>query len=295
MFQLYRTHVETSTTSTSSPPLRSTSGTPSSSPNRSTSGTPASSPNKSTSGTSSPHRSISRLPTSSPRRTSTSGTTTSSPRRSTSRSPNTSPRRRSTRGSPKNAPPFSTKSLNQTLDELLAGVLVQENILKPKLNRSILSGMPTVPVDLDVSDGETSLSDSGSDSPVCVELPQQPTIYQHTVSNVRAELSWTGPSSGELVSFYELRLQEARLTRPHKSIKWFCSQTEEHLENLTPGTEYLFRVRALNVAGAGKWSEPYKFATMPAVPGLALDPSPVIAVVRRHRKPQRKTVYLPAS
>ncbi|KAL8220164.1 UNVERIFIED_CONTAM: hypothetical protein K2H54_039887 [Gekko kuhli] len=193
---------------------------------------------------------------------------------------------------------FSPKKrhLNQTLDELLAGVLVPErDILKPKLNRSILRGVPTVPVDLDVSDRETSLSDSGSDSPVCVELPQQPTVYQHSVSNVRAELCWTGPRSGELVSFYELRLQEARLTGQRKSIKWFCPQTEERLENLTPGTEYLFHVRALNVAGAGKWSEPYKFATMPAVPGLALDPSPVTAVVRRHRKPQKKTIFLPAS
>ncbi|XP_048357608.1 fibronectin type III domain-containing protein 8 [Sphaerodactylus townsendi] len=203
---------------------------------------------------------------------------------------------KTTRRRPKSSPPFCTSSLNQTLDDLLAGVLVHEkDILKPRQNRSILSGMPNVPVDLDVSDGETSLSDSGSDSPVCVELPQQPTVYQHTVSNVRAELSWTGPCNGDLVSFYELRLQEAKQTGQHNIIKWFCSQTEEHLENLTPGTQYLFRVRALNVAGTGKWSEPYKFATMPAVPGLALDPSPVIAIVRRHRKPQKKTVFLPAS
>ncbi|XP_054854795.1 fibronectin type III domain-containing protein 8 [Eublepharis macularius] len=210
---------------------------------------------------------------------------------STSSSP-----RRSTSGTPKSSPPFSTSNLNQTLDELLAGVLVQEkDISKPKLKRSILSGLPAIPVDLDVSDGETSLSDSSSDSPVCVDLPQQPEVYQHTVSNVRAELSWTGPRSGELVSFYELQLQEAKQTGQDKSIKWFCSQIEEHLENLTPGTEYLFRVRALNVAGAGKWSKPYKFATMPAVKGLALDPSPVIAVVRRHTKPQKKTIFLPAS
>ncbi|KAJ6663494.1 hypothetical protein lerEdw1_009573 [Lerista edwardsae] len=203
---------------------------------------------------------------------------------------------------PKALPP--AKGSPQTLEQLLAGFVIREKeARKPQLNRSLRNSIPAIPVDLDVSDGETSVSDSGSDSPVCVDLPPQPFIYQHTVSNVDAEISWTGPRSGELVSFYELQLQEARLTGQGKNIQWFSSQSEEHLENLAPGTEYIIRVRGLNVAGAGPWSLPYKvdmrmcgwFATMPAVPGMPLDPAPVVITVRRHRKPQKKTVFLPAS
>uniref|UniRef100_A0ACB8FS93 Uncharacterized protein n=1 Tax=Sphaerodactylus townsendi TaxID=933632 RepID=A0ACB8FS93_9SAUR len=99
--------------------------------------------------------------------------------------------------------------------------------------------------------------------------------------------------------FYELSdyRRPSRLGNMQHSSSGFCSQTEEAiLENLTPGTPIPVPMyEALNVAGTGKWSESDKFATMPAVPGLALDPSPVIAIVRRHRKPQKKTVFLPAS
>ncbi|XP_053124786.1 fibronectin type III domain-containing protein 8 [Hemicordylus capensis] len=193
----------------------------------------------------------------------------------------------------------SANSLPQTLDDLLAGLFIdirpEKDDRKHQLNRPRLSGIPAVPVDLDMSDGETSVSDSGSESPVCVELPPQPFIYQHSASHLSAELSWTGPRSGELVSFYELQLEEARLVGQGKNIQWFCSDTEEHLANLNPDTEYVIYVRALNVAGAGMWSEPYKFATLPPVPGIPLDPPPVIIIVKRHRKPQKKTVFLPAA
>ncbi|XP_062996694.1 fibronectin type III domain-containing protein 8 [Elgaria multicarinata webbii] len=196
-------------------------------------------------------------------------------------------------GSPKNIL-YSASSLPHTLDDLLASLSVPDKVArKPPLNRPRRSSSPSVLVDLDMSDGETSLSDSGSESPVCVELPPQPFIYEHTVSSTTAQVSWTGPRSGELISFYELQLQEARLAGQGKNIHWFCSQTEEHLENLSPDTMYLIRVRALNVAGSGKWSAPYKFGTMPPVPGLPLDPSPVTITVRRHRKPQKKTIFIP--
>lgn len=75
------------------------------------------------------------------------------------------------------------------------------------------------------------------------------------------QVSWAGPQNGELISFYELQLQEAKLEGQGKDIHWFCSQTEENLENLTPGTVYVIRIRALNVAGTGKWSPPYKVHT----------------------------------
>ncbi|KAJ7304136.1 hypothetical protein JRQ81_011663 [Phrynocephalus forsythii] len=169
----------------------------------------------------------------------------------------------------------------------------EKNARKSPPSRPKRSSNSSVPVDLDMSDGETSVSDSGSESPVCVELPLQPFIHEHTVSSITAQISWTGPCNGELVSFYELQLQEARLDGQGKDIHWFCSQTEQHLENLTPDTEYLIRVRALNVAGAGKWSAPYKFGTLPPVPGMPLDPSPIIVTVRRRRKSQKKTIFIP--
>lgn len=88
---------------------------------------------------------------------------------------------------PKTLPPATGSP--QTLEQLLAGFVIREkDARKPQLNRSLRNSIPAIPVDLDVSDGETSISDSGSDSPVCVDLPPQPFIYQHTVSNVDAEV-----------------------------------------------------------------------------------------------------------
>ncbi|XP_061453709.1 fibronectin type III domain-containing protein 8 [Rhineura floridana] len=200
----------------------------------------------------------------------------------------------STIGSPQNIL-CSVSSLPHTLDDLLAGLSVpKKDARKPPPSRPLLSSNPSVPVDLDMSDGETSISDSGSESPVCVELPPQPFIHEHTVNCISAQVSWSGPRNGELVSFYELQLQEARLDGQGKNIHWFCSKTEEHLDNLTPDTAYLLRIRALNVAGAGKWSAPYRFGTMPPVAGMPLDPSPVTVTVRRCRKPQKKTIFFPA-
>ncbi|KAF7235703.1 Fibronectin type III domain-containing protein 8 [Varanus komodoensis] len=196
--------------------------------------------------------------------------------------------------SPKNIL-YSSNNLPHTLDDLLAGMSVPDRAAcRPLPGRPRCSSAPSIPVDLDMSDGETSISDSGSESPVCVELPPQPFIFEHTISSIHAQICWTGPGSGELISFYELQLQEARLDGQGKDIHWFCSQTEEHLENLTPDTTYLIRVRALNVAGAGKWSAPYKFGTMPSIPGLPLDPCPVTITVRRRKTPQKKTIFIPA-
>ncbi|XP_025024961.1 fibronectin type III domain-containing protein 8 [Python bivittatus] len=191
---------------------------------------------------------------------------------------------------------YSASSLPHTLDDLLAGMKVPEKEARqpPPSHSKCSTRNESVLVNLDASDGETSASDSGSESPVCVELPPQPVIREHTVSTINAQVSWTGPQNGELISFYELQLQEAKLDGQGKNIHWFCSQTEEHLENLTPGTVYVIRVRALNVAGAGKWSPPYRFGTIHPVPGMPLDPSPVTVTVRRRRKPQRKTIFIPA-
>ncbi|KAH0631349.1 hypothetical protein JD844_005641, partial [Phrynosoma platyrhinos] len=140
---------------------------------------------------------------------------------------------------------YSTSSLPCTLDSLQAGFLVPEKApsRKTPLTWPSRSSNPSVPVDLNICD----------------------------------EVSWTGPRNGELISFYELQLQEAKLDGQGKNIHWFCSQTEEHLENLTPDTKYLIR-----------------FGTMAPVQGMPLDPSPVTVTVRRSRKSQKKTIFLPA-
>ncbi|XP_026541076.1 fibronectin type III domain-containing protein 8 [Notechis scutatus] len=191
---------------------------------------------------------------------------------------------------------YSTGSLPHTLDDLLAGMkFPQKEARQPPPARSKRSIQNEgVLINLDVSDGETSISDSGSESPVYVQLPPEPVIQEHTVSTINAKVSWAGPQNGELISFYELQLQEAKLEDQGKDIHWFCSQTEENLENLTPGTVYVIRVRALNVAGTGKWSPPYRFCTMQPIAGMPLDPSPVTVTVRRHRKSQKKTIFIPS-
>ncbi|XP_060639800.2 fibronectin type III domain-containing protein 8 [Anolis sagrei] len=189
----------------------------------------------------------------------------------------------------------SASSSPHMLDALLAELTLPEKTPAHKSPRTRPGrSSAVVPVDLNMSDGETSVSDSGSESPVCVEMPPQPFIHEHTSSSFSAQISWTGPQNRELISFYELELQEARLDGQGKNIHWFCSRTEEHLENLIPDTKYVIRVRALNVAGAGKWSAPYTFSTMPPVPGMPLDPCPVTVTVRRSRKSQKKTIFVSA-
>ncbi|KAG8143318.1 hypothetical protein E2320_000569 [Naja naja] len=179
---------------------------------------------------------------------------------------------------------YSTGSLPHTLDDLLAGMKVpQKEARQPPPARSKRSTKNEgVLINLDVSDGETSISDSGSESPVYVQLPPEPVIQEHTVSTINAKVSWASPQNGELISFYELQLQEAKLEDQGKDIHWFCSQTEENLENLTPGTVYVIRVRALN------------FCTIQPIAGMPLDPSPVTITIRRHRKSQKKTIFIPS-
>ncbi|XP_032084566.1 fibronectin type III domain-containing protein 8 [Thamnophis elegans] len=191
---------------------------------------------------------------------------------------------------------YSTASLPHTLDDLLAGMKVppKEARQPPPARSKCSTRKESVLINLDVSDGETSISDSGSESPVYVQLPPEPVIQEHTVSAINAKVSWASPQNGELISFYELHLQEAKLEGQGKDIHWFCSQTEENLENLTPGTTYVIRARALNVAGTGKWSPPYRFCTVYPIPGMPLDPSPVTVTVRRHRKSQKKTIFIPS-
>uniref|UniRef100_A0A8C6Y3G5 Fibronectin type-III domain-containing protein n=1 Tax=Naja naja TaxID=35670 RepID=A0A8C6Y3G5_NAJNA len=181
---------------------------------------------------------------------------------------------------------YSTGSLPHTLDDLLAGMKVpQKEARQPPPARSKRSTKNEgVLINLDVSDGETSISDSGSESPVYVQLPPEPVIQEHTVSTINAKVSWASPQNGELISFYELQLQEAKLEDQGKDIHWFCSQTEENLENLTPGTVYVIRVRALNVAGTGKWSPSYRVHT-----ALGLS---VLTQLPKHNKPKTQKIPL---
>lgn len=86
---------------------------------------------------------------------------------------------------------YSTGSLPHTLDDLLASMKVpQKEARQPPPARSKCSTRnESVLINLDVSDGETSISDSGSESPVYVQLPPEPVIQEHTVSTINAKVS----------------------------------------------------------------------------------------------------------
>ncbi|KAM6428141.1 fibronectin type III domain-containing protein 8 isoform 4-T4 [Liasis olivaceus] len=92
---------------------------------------------------------------------------------------------------------YSASSLPHTLDDLLAGMKVPEKEARqpPPSHSKCSARNESVLVNLDASDVETSASDSGSESPVCVELPPQPVIREHTVSTINAQVSWTGPQN----------------------------------------------------------------------------------------------------
>ncbi|XP_075764598.1 fibronectin type III domain-containing protein 8-like [Pelodiscus sinensis] len=118
-----------------------------------------------------------------------------------------------------------------------------------------------------------------------MEPPRAPIICQHIAGTATAQLWWVSPHGSDWVSLYELRLQEPSGTRS----QWFCAQAPERLQNLSPGTQYRIRVRALNAAGPGPWSPPYTFATVPG----AKEAVSVMVTVRRRLNPRKKTVYLP--
>ncbi|CAM4624040.1 unnamed protein product [Lepidochelys kempii] len=181
------------------------------------------------------------------------------------------------------AGPVGASSLHCSLEELLAcRELGGSREAKPRGSRPCRCP-PPAPVGPEGSEGDTS--DSGAESPVCMEPPWAPVLCQHVAGPATAQLWWVTRRGSDWVSLYELRLQEPSGTRS----QWFCAQAPERLQNLSPGTQYRIRVRALNAAGPGPWSPPYIFATVPR----AKEAIPVMVTVRRRLDFHRKTIYLP--
>ncbi|EHH24698.1 fibronectin type III domain-containing protein 8 [Macaca nemestrina] len=154
-------------------------------------------------------------------------------------------------------------------------------------------------LDLDNPELETETSSTHSESSVVVDLPDTPFIFEHTVSNSTAVISWTYALGKQPVSFYQVLLQEAAETQENelpkaKNRPWIFNKilgTTVKLMELKPNTCYCLTVRAANTAGVGKWCKPYKFATLATDFSSFPENNPIQITVRR-KEPQRKIVSI---
>ncbi|XP_072329587.1 uncharacterized protein [Scyliorhinus torazame] len=101
------------------------------------------------------------------------------------------------------------------------------------------------------------------------ELSEAPTIYKHTVDGTSAKVKWLFPVEEHTVFFFELQFQEIISVDKEMAIPQFQAgvfsgirRTNFIATNLNTNSEYLFRVRAVNVTGKGPWSQPYKILTV---------------------------------
>ncbi|XP_019371760.1 PREDICTED: fibronectin type III domain-containing protein 8 [Gavialis gangeticus] len=156
--------------------------------------------------------------------------------------------------------------------------------------------LPVIPMGLDdVHDANES--GKQSDSILPQELPELPFVCEHHVTSTTAWICWTGPFDSHQVRFYQLLIHEAEVksTGVVSKMPKTCGFSQVagnsiELRNLTANMEYVFRVRAVNIAGPGHWCRPYKFATLAAA-GKRSKPGPVTIIVRRKRGSQKNVAY----
>ncbi|XP_017499552.3 fibronectin type III domain-containing protein 8 [Manis javanica] len=153
-------------------------------------------------------------------------------------------------------------------------------------------------LDLDNPDVDADTSSTPSESSVTMELPEVPFIYEHTVSNSTAVISWTYAFTKQQVSVYQLLLHEADKTRDKlpkaKNHRWVFNEilgTTVKLMELKADTSYCVTVRAANTAGVGKWCKPYRFATVATDLKSFPENNPIQITVRR-KEPQQRTVSI---
>ncbi|XP_015981867.1 fibronectin type III domain-containing protein 8 [Rousettus aegyptiacus] len=153
-------------------------------------------------------------------------------------------------------------------------------------------------LDLDNPELDTDTSSTHSESSVVMDVPKAPFICEHTVSDSTAVISWTYALGKQQVSFYQVLLQEVtkKSNEPPnaKTRPWIFNKilgTTVKLMELKPNTSYCLTVRAANAAGVGKWSKPYKFATVATDLNSFPENNPIQITVQR-KEPQRKTVTI---
>ncbi|KAM4821603.1 tripartite motif-containing protein 42 isoform 2-T2 [Thomomys bottae] len=102
-------------------------------------------------------------------------------------------------------------------------------------------------------------------SDASVKPPGPIVIYQTLVYPRAAKVYWTCPT--EDVDSFEMEFYELVTSPPNNVRTELCGQIRDimqqnlELHNLTPNTEYLFKVRAINENGPGQWSDACKVVT----------------------------------
>ncbi|NIG61186.1 fibronectin type III domain-containing protein [Pontoporia blainvillei] len=159
-------------------------------------------------------------------------------------------------------------------------------------------------LDLDNPEVDTDTSSTPSESSVVLDVPETPFIYEHTVSDSTAVISWTYAPGKQRVSFYQVLLREVvrkndsempkESPMDAKNHPWIFDKilsTTVKLMKLKTNTSYCLTVRAANTAGVGKWCKPYKFATVDTDLTSFPENNPIQITVKR-KKPQRRTISM---
>ena len=111
------------------------------------------------------------------------------------------------------------------------------------------------------------------------ELPAQPTGFTATPGDEQVFLSWTDPSNASITK-WQVRYKAGASLPDGDPADWSdiensgASTVSHTVKGLTNGTEYVFEVRAVNVAGAGAASDD-KTATPVASPAVKTDKAAV--------------------
>ncbi|XP_019482397.1 PREDICTED: fibronectin type III domain-containing protein 8 [Hipposideros armiger] len=154
-------------------------------------------------------------------------------------------------------------------------------------------------LDLDNPELDKDTSSTPSESSVVMNIPEAPFICEHTVSDSTAVISWTYALGKQQVSFYQVLLQDVTKKNfsEHPKAKnrpWIFNKilgTTVKLMELKPNRSYCLTVRAANTAGVGKWSKPYKFATVATDLNSFPENNPIQITVQR-KELQRRTVTI---
>ena len=159
---------------------------------------------------------------------------------------------------------------------------VRDGIWTSGALRHILSGL-TNGVDYDVqlraenAVGNGSWSGAGAGKPLTT--PSAPTIDSVTPGDETLTVSWSAPADtgGSEVTGYDLRYirsdapSKADVNWTERDSVWSSGALQYTVSSLTNGVRYDLQIRAVNIAGDGRWSVTISAApqTIPAAPTIA--------------------------